>query len=437
VDDEEPRHGEGLDLGGAVSTDQLDARYSARVDRLGAAEWHSIVRRFDDLNLYQTLPYAQCRWPGSDVSHLVLARDGEIVAAVQVRLAPVPLLGGIAYVRWGPLWRLRGRSPDLGALRRMVRAIKLEYVVRRGYLVRLLPREVDPCAEVRQVYLEEGFRLQPSGDATLLVDVAPPLKALRAGLEGSWRSNLNRSQRGALVFTEGAEPELFDRFAPIHAEMVDRKRLVDLGDVDVFRRIQELLPAEWRMRVMLCSEDGKADVAGAITSALGDTGLAILWATNQRGRDLRGAFALQWRVLEWLKGQGCRSYDLGGVDKRANPGGYTFKSGLSGRNGREVRFVGAFELSAAPLLPILLRALLSLRTASRRLRGALKSLVPRRRQPAVGPGLLRSSRGASGRRDERLVDDTLRGAVGARGPARDAGDVGPSRVEPSERPRDS
>jgi hypothetical protein len=419
-----------------VSTDPLDPHYAARVGRLDAAEWHAIVRHFDDLSLYQTLPYAQCRWPRSGVSHLVLARDGENVAAAQVRLVPVPLLGGIAYVRWGPLWRLHGRSPDLAVLRQVVRALRLEYVVRRRHLVRLLPRELETSAEVRQVFLDEGFRPQPAGEATLLVDVAPPLETLRAGLDGSWRKNLKRAQRGALVFTEGTEPELFDRFAPIHAEMVERKRLVEFGEVDVHRRIQELLPPEWRLRVMLCSEDGTADVAGAITSALGDTALAVLWATNPRGRDLRGAFALQWRVLDWLKRQGCRSYDLGGVDKEANPGGHRFKSGLSGTSGREVRFVGAFELSARPLLPFLLRTMLSSRTASRRLRRALEqALAPRGAKPAEDPGLSARSPRAPEQREEGSRDDLPPGGGGAHGAPGDAGRAGPSRADRSGPPR--
>jgi hypothetical protein len=354
-----------------VSGAQLAAAYSARVERLGADAWHAIVGRFDDLSLYQTLPYACCRWPRSEVSHLVLTRDDEVVAAVQARIAPVPLLGGIAYVRWGPLWRVRGRTPDLAALGQILRAIRLEYVVRRRLMVRLLPREVE-CAEVRQVFVEEGFRPDPSGDSTLIIDLTPPVEALRAGLEPRWRTDLNRAQRAPLVFTEGTDPALFDRFAPIHAEMVDRKRLLDLGDVEVHRRIQELLPPEWRMRVVLCSEDGGTDVAGAITSTLGDTALGILWATSPRGRSLKGAFALHWRVLDEVKRQGCVRYDLGGVDKAANPGGHRFKSGLTGRNGREARFMGAFEASARPALPLLLSAAISVRTASRRLRGALK-----------------------------------------------------------------
>lgn len=357
-----------------MSAAQLEAGYSAHVERLAADAWHAIAGRFDDLNLYQTLPYARCRWPRSEVSHLVLTRGEDVVAAAQARVAAVPLLGGIAYVRWGPLWRVRGRSPDLAALAQALRAIRLEYVVRRGLLVRLLPRELE-CPEVRQVFLEEGFVPGASGDSTLVLDVTPPLDALRAGLEPRWRTDLNRAQRAALVFTEGTDPALFDRFAPLHAEMVDRKRLLDLGDVEVHRRIQELLPAERRMRVVLCSEEGGADVAGAITSALGDTALGILWATSPRGRSLKAAFALHWRVLDWVKAQGCLRYDLGGVDRVVNPGGHRFKSGLSGRNGREVRFMGAFEASASPVLPLLLDAAISARAASRRLRGALRSAL--------------------------------------------------------------
>jgi len=246
-------------------------------------------------------------------------------------------------------------------------------------MVQLIPRESETCADVTQVFLDEGFRLQASDYTTQVIDITPPMDRLRAGLDPRWRTELNRAQRGSLALVEGDLPELFDRFAPIYAEMFERKKLVDLGDLDAYRSMQETLPADSRMHVMLCSEDGKTDIAGAITSGLGDTGLGILWATNPRGRDLKGAYFLQWHVIDWLKRQGCRSYDLGGVSREANPGGYRFKAGLSGKNGREVRFVGCFETSASPLLPFILNAILYLRTALRDFRRVMKSLLSRTR----------------------------------------------------------
>ena len=45
----------------------------------------------------------------NNISHLVLKKDGDIVVAAQARIAKVPIVKvGIAYVRWGPLWKSSG-----------------------------------------------------------------------------------------------------------------------------------------------------------------------------------------------------------------------------------------------------------------------------------------------------------------------------------------
>lgn len=386
--------------GGPMDVRVLERGYEARVERLDERAWHAIVARFADLSVPQTVAYARARWPRSPLSHLVLRREGEIVAAMQSRLLPIPPLGGVAYVRSGPLWRLRDRPRDLDVLRQMARAIREEYVRRLGYTVQLLPWESDEHRDAAEVLREEGFEQRALDARTIVIDLSAPLDQLRARLDPRWRTELNRARRGALVLTEGTLPELFDRFAPIHAEMFDRKQLVDHGELEVYRRAQERLPEEMRARVMLCSEAGGRDVAGAITSSLGETGLGILWATSPRGRELRGAYLLQWRVMEWLKQEGCRSYDLGGVDVRANPGGHRFKSGLAGKNGREVGLLGKFEASGSPLVPAALSWITESRAALRRFQQTSKALLAR-------------GRGAT---DERLAPRERRGdRAGARG----------------------
>jgi hypothetical protein len=355
----------------------LHEGYEARVERLDASEWHSLISRFDDLNLYQTLPYARARWPRSALSHLLLQRDGEVVAAAQARLISIPPFGGIAFFRSAPMWR-RNRKRDPEALRQMVRAIAAEYVHRRGYLVQLFPHEAEDSMDVAEILREEGFIQHPSDYNTIYIDIGAPLETLRARLDPRWRTELNRSKRGPLVLTEGTDLELFDRFAPIYAEMFERKNLVDLGDLEIYRRTQEVLPEPMRMRVMICSEDGKGDVAGAITSSLGETGLGILWATNVRGRELRAAYFLQWHVIDWLKHQKCKSYDVGGVDVHANPGGHRFKTGLAGKNGRELRFIGGFEMSPWPFLPVAVHAMMKSRFAIRRFAKTCSSFLARK-----------------------------------------------------------
>jgi hypothetical protein len=44
----------------------------------------------------------------------------------------------------------------------------------------------------------------------------------------------------------------------------------------------------------------------------------------------KGAYLLHWTMIQWLKSNGVRWYDLGGIDPEGNPGVYSFKKGFSG-----------------------------------------------------------------------------------------------------------
>src|SRR5208283_6155309 len=56
----------------------------------------------------------------------------------------------------------------------------------------------------------------------------------------------------------------------------------------------------------------------------------LLGATSDDGLKSKGAYLLQWTLIQWLKGNDIRWYDLGGIDPDGNPGVYSFKRGFSG-----------------------------------------------------------------------------------------------------------
>ncbi|MDC1287716.1 aminoacyltransferase [Gammaproteobacteria bacterium] len=342
----------------------------------GSEEWDQILMQFDDANIFQTPSYGRERWPKSELRNLVLKKAGEPMAAMQVRLLSIPLLRGIAYVRWGPLWRRKGLAENVDVFRQAVRAIRLEFVERLGLAVQLVPRETEDRDDLKNILVEEGFHFTGSDYNTVLIDISGPEETIRSNLVARWRTDLNRSQRNELLMSAGEHMDLYDRFEPIYDEMFDRKKLVEFGDLAVYRRVQQSLPNASKMNIMLCAREDEGDGAGAITSAIGDTGLAILWATNHPGRDSRGAYYLQWETIRWLKQQGCHWYDLGGVSRDANPGGYRFKCGLAGKNGRETRFLGQFQASPSRMHAYLLNALLQGRNKVRELRKLGKRHLP-------------------------------------------------------------
>jgi FemAB family len=63
---------------------------------------------------------------------------------------------------------------------------------------------------------------------------------------------------------------------------------------------------------------------------MGDSAVYLLGATNDDGLNSKGAYLLQWTLIRWLKENGAKWYDLGGIDPEGNPGVYHFKRGLSG-----------------------------------------------------------------------------------------------------------
>jgi lipid II:glycine glycyltransferase (peptidoglycan interpeptide bridge formation enzyme) len=118
--------------------------------------------------------------------------------------------------------------------------------------------------------------------------------------------------------------------------MMARKKFEGASDVAGFARIQPSLPDNQQMKVLIC-EQGGIPVAGLVGTGLGDMGIYLLGATNDVGMKSKGAYLLQWRMIQWLKENGVRCYNLGGINPEKNPGVYHFKAGLSGSDSRYIK----------------------------------------------------------------------------------------------------
>jgi Acetyltransferase (GNAT) domain len=313
----------------------LDPVWQVEVDRATPAEWSSMLDLFYDANLYQTWSYGAVRWGRKNLSHLVLKRNGEVLGMAQLRIIrPTRLNFGMAYLRWGPLCHRRGTERDTEAALCIARALREEYVCKRGLLLQILPNVFvgSPRAVLFQSAFS-GFTREPRTSAntyrTFLLDLTPPIEELRRNLDKKWRNQLTRSEKNGLKVTAGTATDEYRRFCRMYNQMWKRKAFETTVDVEEFGRLQEDLPEAHRMRILICEQDG-VPVAGLVASAMGDSAIYLLGATSNTGLNSKGAYLLQWTLIQWLKENGFRSYDLGGIDPERNPGVYHFKSGLSG-----------------------------------------------------------------------------------------------------------
>lgn len=313
----------------------LASDWQIEVDYSSPAEWSAMLGLFNDANIYQTRSYGAIRWGAKNLSHLVLKRDGDILAIAQLRIVrPTRFKFGMAYLRWGPLFERRGRPLDPEVAEAVARALEDEYVGRRKLYLRILPNAF--AGSERAALFQAAFaRFTPepltaeNTDRTFLLDLSPSLDELRGRLDKKWRNQLSRAEKNNLAVIAGSSSEEYRKFSQLYREMRRRKTFETTVDVEEFGRIQEDLPEPHRMRVLICMSQG-TPVAGLVAAAMGDFAIYVLGATGDEGLNLKGAYLLQWALISWLKENGYRWYDLGGIDPERNPGVYHFKSGLSG-----------------------------------------------------------------------------------------------------------
>jgi hypothetical protein len=325
----------------------LENSITAEADKVNEATWARLLSSFKDACVYQSWPFDTLRNGEIGTSHIVLKRREKLIAASQVRIYRIPFSRtGIAYVRWGPLWQPTGSDKDdIEVYRQAIRALRNEYVRKRGLVLRirpgLFPGEKIPF---HSVFKEEGYAPVLSEDKkrTLIMDLTPPMEVLRKGFDPKWRNHLNRSLRNGLELVEGQDDHLFGIFLNLYDELVARKNFALPNDIHHYRNIQERLPDEHKMRIILSYSNGNLG-AGAICSAIGDTGITLFRATNKSGMANGGSYLVQWRILEWAKERHCSYYNLNGINPAKNPGTFEFKSGVCGKNGRELYYPGVYD----------------------------------------------------------------------------------------------
>ncbi len=343
------------------------------IDKTSESNWNHVLEHFDDANIWQTWSYGAVKFGEGNLSHIVLKRHGQIVAAAQLALLPIPVIRKrIAYIKYGPMRRLRGQAPNADVDLTMLRAIIETYVERKRFVLRFMPRvlaggEYDLPALLREV--EIPWRHRASG-GTFLIDLSPTAEEQMAGLRKSWRAVLTKARkRGLKVVELGAEAGV-DALLNLYNEMLARKKFTDQSEIALLPELQAKLPGAFKFKIAACLDDDRISALN-VYSIIGDTGISLYGATDQRGRENGSSYLLDWWVLNRLKEKGMKWYDLGGAgDPKVN----VYKRGLAGKHGGAEPFAGKFDISTRRATLRAFALADSARQAGSQIRNRLKAL---------------------------------------------------------------
>lgn len=334
---------------GAISDRPGSERQAApsSVSAIGPEAWQGATHEFLDFGYRHSRHYADAMAArvGGQAEHVAVRQDGKTIALASVRIKRLPLVRtGVAYVSGGPLVRHRADAEPRWRLEAALKALREEYVGKRGLVLRVVPPAGEPPWNAIQesCFAEAGFKADPAEvHQTVMISLDRPLTEIRAGFAQKWRNCLNKAERADLRLAYGTDPNFLERFSSLFDEFVDRKELaVDL-DVGFYLRLQRRVPANEHLTVFLAETKGEL-AAGLVISMLGDTPIYLLGASNEAGRRTNASYLLQWWVIQHAAELGFRMYDLGGTDAERNPGVHRFKVRMGGE---AISVPGPFEMS--------------------------------------------------------------------------------------------
>jgi peptidoglycan pentaglycine glycine transferase (the first glycine) len=201
----------------------------------------------------------------------------------------------------------------------------------------------DPGGAARAALTAAGFRPAPpiQPDRTRIVDLTAPEDALWSDLRKKWRQYVNKA-RAEGVTVRAAEGDELERFYAVYEETAARAGFL-IRTLGAYRDVWEAFRPDGRATLLFAQgRDGRLLAALFLIA----TGLRVVepyGGMTAPGAEVRANYLLKWEAILRAKAAGAAAYDMWGL---AHPGIEHFKTGFGGR---EVRYVGAWDLVLDPL----------------------------------------------------------------------------------------
>ena len=271
--------------------------------------------------------------------------SGAPVGAQILLRRPRPLPWAFAYAPRGPVTH-NWTTDTIGAFTTEVRS--LPTTIGRVSHLRIDPEierdgPLDPDGALRRSFRSAGWRpaapIQPN--ATRIIDLAPDEETLWGDLRKKWRQYVNKARTAGITVSD-AEGDALPEFYRVYRETADRAGFL-IRTEQAYRDIWEAYRPAGNARLLFARRaDGEA-LATLFLVRAGTRVVEPYGGMTADGGESRANYLLKWEAIRTSREQGATSYDLWGL---ATGGIAHFKTGFGGR---EVQYIGAWDLVLDPL----------------------------------------------------------------------------------------
>jgi lipid II:glycine glycyltransferase (peptidoglycan interpeptide bridge formation enzyme) len=274
-------------------------------------------------------------------TRLLLDGPGERFGAQVLVRRPRPLPWGFAYAPRGPV----ASSWTAAAIEGLTGTLRTELPRRLGRISHI---RIDPEVErdgpddaggafrasLRRSGWQPAPAIQPA--ATRIVDLRPDEVALWGDLRRKWRQYVNKARTGGVAVVEAGADRL-DDFYRIYRETATRAGF-PIRTLGAYRDIWAAFAPPGQARLLFAESAAGEPLATLFLVRCGPRVVEPYGGMTAAGADSRANYLLKWEAIRSSRAAGASSYDMWGM---VTPGIARFKAGFGGR---EVRYVGAWDL---------------------------------------------------------------------------------------------
>lgn len=267
------------------------------------------------------------------VERLYVRENEEVIGQCQLLFRSLPWpLGKLAYASRGPVAAMDKREVVLEALAAYVKN-------KHGATV----LTVEPDWEVMPQM--KGWRVSPNPilmARTLILDLSLSEGDLLSHMTKKTRQYIRKSEKEGLEIRQARNLEDIAACLAIYKETARRAGFA-LHKDDYYEDIFASL--ESHSQVFMAMHQGRV-VAFLWLAASKDIAFELYGGMNDEGQQLRANYFLKWSVVQQMKGQGVRRYDMNGL---LNDGVSKFKQGFADH---ETMLVGTYDRPLSPFYSV-------------------------------------------------------------------------------------
>jgi peptidoglycan pentaglycine glycine transferase (the first glycine) len=310
------------------------------------AAWDAFVASSEPGSYLQLSGWARVKAVNGWSSTRLVAGDASPIGVQVLVRRPRPLPWAFAYAPRGPV-SATWSSDDIRALTDAVRRQLGEAAGRVSHL------RIDPEIErdgphdsdgaLRRALRTAGWRqaaaIQPS--ATRIIDLRVDEETLWGDLRKKWRQYVNKARNAGITVSD-AQGDALPEFYRIYRETADRAGFL-IRTERAYRDVWEAFQPTGNARLLFARRPDGVAVATLFLVRCGPRVVEPYGGMTADGGESRANYLLKWEAIRSSREQGATSYDLWGL---ATGGIAHFKTGFGGR---EVRYVGSWDLVLDPL----------------------------------------------------------------------------------------